>query len=143
MRKRMREVWILAALAAVGSAQESPELFQRVCGTCHKAERAVSTRRTRQQWEEMIDVMVAKGMKASDEDLTKVLDYLVGQYGRVNVNRAQAGEIVEVLRLTAKEAEAIVKYRKDTASFEEFDDLGKVPGVDLKKLETRREAISF
>jgi len=143
MRTRIGRVWILAALAAAGSAQEYPELFQRVCGTCHKADRAVSTRRTRQQWEEMIDLMVAKGMKASDEDLTKVLDFLVGQYGRVNMNRAQAAEIVEVLGLTAKEAEAIVKYRKETARFEEFDDLGKVPGVDLKKLEKRREAISF
>ena len=53
------------------------------------------------------------------------------------------GEIAEVLGLTAKEAEAIVKYRKDTARFEEFDDLGKVSGVDLKKLEKSREAISF
>jgi competence ComEA-like helix-hairpin-helix protein len=59
------------------------------------------------------------------------------------VNTAAAGDIAEVLGLTAKEAEAIVKYRKDAARFEEFDDLGKVPGVDLKKLEKRREAISF
>jgi len=139
----MRRVWILVALAAAGGAQESPALFQRVCGTCHKPERAVSTRRTRQQWEETIDLMVEKGMKSSDEELTKVLDYLVGQYGRVNVNTAAAGDIAEVLGLTAKEAEAIVKYRKDAARFEEFDDLGKVPGVDLKKLEKRREAISF
>src|SRR5712692_3218595 len=143
MRARMRRVWILVALAAAGSAQEPPALFQRVCGTCHKPERAVSTRRTRQEWEETIDLMVEKGMKSSDEELTKVLDYLVGQYGRVNVNTAAAGDIAEVLGLTAKEAEAIVKYRKDAARFEEFDDLGKVPGVDLKKLEKRREAISF
>ena len=139
----MRAVTILVALAAAGGAQELPSLFQRVCGTCHKPERAVSTRRTRQQWEETIDLMVEKGMKSSDEELTKVLDYLVGQYGRVNVNTAAAGDIAEVLGLTAKEAEAIVKYRKDKARFEEFDDLGKVPGVDLKKLEKRREAISF
>jgi len=133
----------MAALGVACGAQEYPELFLRVCGTCHKADRAVSTRRTRQQWEENIELMISKGMKASDEDLTKVLDYLVGQYGRVNVNRAQPGEIVEVLGVTAKEAEAIVKYRKETARFEEFDDLGKVPGVDLKKLEKRRESISF
>ena len=133
----------MAALAAGCSAQEYPELFVRVCGTCHKADRAVSTRRTRQQWEENIDLMVTKGMKASDEDLTKVLDYLVSQYGKVNLNRAQPAEIVEVLGLTTKEAEAIVKHRKETARFEEFDDLGKVPGLDLKKLEKRRESISF
>lgn len=143
MRTRMRGFWILAALAAAGSAQEYPELFQRICGTCHKADRAVATRRTRQQWEEMIELMVAKGMKGSDEDFNKVLEYLVSQYGRVNVNRAQAAEIAEILGLTVKEAEAIVKYRKETARFEEFDDLVKVPGIDLKKLEKRREAISF
>jgi cytochrome c oxidase cbb3-type subunit 3 len=84
----MRRLCIFLAMAAAGGAQESSQLFQRMCGTCHKPELAVSTRRTREQWQETIDSMVAKGMKGSDKDLNSVLDYLVAQYGRVS---AQTG----------------------------------------------------
>jgi DNA uptake protein ComE-like DNA-binding protein len=36
-----------------------------------------------------------------------------------------------------------VKYRKEHGRFEDFEALGKVPGVDSKKLEKSREAIGF
>jgi competence ComEA-like helix-hairpin-helix protein len=140
----MRGVWIsFALLATAAGAQEPKQVFEKVCGSCHKPETALSARRSREQWQETVDAMAAKGLKGTDEELTVVLDYLVGQYGRVNVNRATAGEISEILGLSAKEAEAIVKYRKDNGRFEDFDMLGKVAGVDLTKLEKNREAISF
>ena len=140
----MRGIWIsFAWLAVAAGAQEPKDVFQKVCGSCHKPESALSTRRSKEQWQETVDAMVAKGAKGTDEEFTIVLDYLVGQYGRVNVNRATGGEISEILGLSAQEGEAIVKYRKDKGRFEEFDDLGKVPGVDAKKLEKSREAISF
>ena len=140
--------WLGLAAAVAGSAQEasagkSKEVFQRVCSACHKPETNVSARRTREQWLETIEKMVAKGLKATDEELNTVLDYLVGQYGRVNVNRAAAADIAEVLGVSAKEAALIVKYRRDKGRFEDFEALGKVPDLDLKKLEKGREAISF
>jgi len=64
-------------------------------------------------------------------------------YGKVNVNTAPAGEIAQILGLSQKEADAIVKFRKDHGKFEDFDALGKVPGVDPKKLEKSREAIAY
>ena len=148
---RTRRVWLtllFLALAVAGSAQEASggrpkEMFQKVCASCHKPESVVSTRRTREQWLDTLEKMISKGLKATDEDLNAVLDYLVGQYGRVNVNRATADDIAEVLGLSPKEAEVIVKYRKDNGKFEDFDALSKVPGVDLKQLEKSREAVSF
>jgi competence protein ComEA len=88
--------------------------------------------------------MISKqGAKIGDEEFGPILDYLVAAYGKVNVNKATAEEIVEVVGVSLKEAEAIVKYRKDNGGFEDFDALGKVPGVDRNKLEKSREAIVF
>jgi competence ComEA-like helix-hairpin-helix protein len=147
----MRGIWISMALLAGAVAvrpqeatpERSKEVFSKVCGTCHAPEMALSTRRSQEQWQELVDLMVSKGLKAGDEDLTTALNYLVRQYGRVNVNRARAEEIAEVLGLSAKEAEAIVKQRKDSGRFEDFDELAKTPGLDPQKLEKSREAVAF
>ncbi len=147
-RSKLRLIGLVAAVALSLAAQETPaarskEVFLKLCGACHKPEMAVAVRRTTEQWQESIEKMLSKGLKASDEDLNAVLDYLVQQYGRVNVNRASAAEIAEVLGIPAKEAAAIVKFRRDNGRFEDFDALSKVPNLDLKKLEKSREAISF
>ena len=147
----MRGIWIPIVLLAEavsvwpqeGSPEKSKEVFSKVCGSCHAPELAFSTRRSKEQWQELVDLMVSKGLKASDEDLTTAMSYLIRQHGRVNVNRARAEEIAEVLGLTAKEAEVIVKQRKDGGKFEDFEALAKTPGVDLQKLEKSREAIAF
>lgn len=144
-------VWLTLlglAAAVAGSAQEASagkakEVFQKVCSSCHKPETGVATRRTREQWQETIEKMLAKGLKASDDDLNTIFDYLVAEYGKVNVNRATASELAEVLGLPAKEAERIVRYRRDKGKFEDFEALGKVPDIDVKRLEKSREAISF
>jgi competence ComEA-like helix-hairpin-helix protein len=83
--------------------------------------------------------MISKqGAKIGDEEFGAILDYLVAAYGKVNINKATTDEIVEVVGVSLKEAEAIVKYRKDNGGFEDFDALGKVPGVDRKKLDKSR-----
>ena len=134
------------ARGAQAQPQEGPparEVLQKVCGTCHALERVTASRRSRAQWEETMDKMISLGAKGTDEELATILTYLVRQYGRVNVNTATAGEIEEVVGLSAKEAEVIVKYRQDKGKFEDFEALSKVPGIDLEKLEKSRNAISF
>ncbi len=80
-------VRLLAAvsLAAVaGRAQDiggSKATFNKVCGVCHTPESALSTRRTKAQWEESIDKMVQLGAKATDDEFAAILNYLVSQYG--------------------------------------------------------------
>jgi competence ComEA-like helix-hairpin-helix protein len=119
-------------------------VFANVCGKCHPKERAVVTRRTRSQWEEVITTMITtRNAQISDEDFDTVLGYLSREYGRVNVNRAPAPDIVEVLHVPEKVGETIVQYRKEHGPFQDFDGLAKVPGVDREKLESRREAILF
>jgi competence ComEA-like helix-hairpin-helix protein len=136
---------ILATGAEVQSAPSPPvkESLQRVCVTCHALEQITSSRRSRSQWEDLINRMIERGAKGTDEEFTVVFDYLVGQYGRVNVNTATADEMAQVLGLPAKEAESIVTHRQTNGKFDGFDALMKVPDVDREKLERSRDAISF
>ena len=125
-------------------AKPSKVMFEKTCSACHTAESVASARRTREQWQEVMDEMVSQqGAKIGDEEYSPILEYLVAAFGKVNVNTAPADEIAQITGLSQKDAEAIVKFRKDNGKFEDFDGLGKVPGVDLKKLESKRDAIAY
>jgi competence ComEA-like helix-hairpin-helix protein len=123
---------------------KSQQVFATVCGRCHPLERVTAARRSRSQWEEVISTMIsARNAQVSDEEFDIVLNYLVKAHGRVDVNRAAAADLEEVLEVPEKVAAAIVAYRKEHGRFEDFDALAKVPGVDREQLEKKRDAISF
>lgn len=117
--------------------------FRRVCSSCHDADRILSTRRTRTQWEEVIEKMIDRGAEGTSDDFTTAEEYLLRVSGRVNVNRAASKDMVIVLGITQKDADAIAEYRKANGEFTDFDALSKVPGIDLEKLKQGRDAISF
>jgi competence ComEA-like helix-hairpin-helix protein len=120
------------------------ESFTRNCVKCHPVDRIAGSRRTRTQWEEVMTTMTtARGAVISDEDWDVIQTYLVKHYGRVNVNRATADDLAEVLGVTPETANAIVAYRKQNGEFVDYDAFAKVPGLDLEKLEKLRDAISF
>lgn len=120
------------------------QVFTNVCVKCHPRERVTAMRRTRAQWEEVITTMITtRGAQISDEDFDTVLGYLTRAYGRVNVNRAPAADMVEVLEIPEAVASAIVSYRREHGPFEDFDALAKVPKIDREKLEKKRDAITF
>lgn len=118
-------------------------MFTRTCVKCHTPDRIIGERRTRAQWEEELDKMVAKGATATDDDFDTVLDYLLRHYGRANVNKAPAADLVLVLQITGKDADAIVSYRAAHGRFEDFDALAAVPGIDKDRLGQVRDAIEF
>jgi competence protein ComEA len=136
-------------VAGVASAQDpappfpQSDAFLRVCSSCHDAERILSNRRTRTQWQEVIEKMIERGAEGTDADFTAVEEYLVRHFGRVNINKALPRDIAAVLDLTAKEAETIVEFRKANGDFADFDSLCKVPGIDAEKLKKARDGISF
>jgi competence ComEA-like helix-hairpin-helix protein len=141
-------VGIAAALATIGAeAQDQDDqpaaAFRRVCSSCHDAERILQTRRTRTQWEEVIEKMIDRGAEGTSDDFTTAEEYLLRVSGRVNVNRATTKDMVTVIGLTQKDADAIAEYRKANGEFKDFDALAKVPGIDLEKLKQGRDAISF
>src|SRR5690242_18314392 len=62
--------------------------FQKVCGVCHTPQSVLGTRRTRAQWQEIIDKMAGLGAKATDEEFASILNYLSAQYGPDSANEA-------------------------------------------------------
>jgi quinoprotein glucose dehydrogenase len=54
---------------------------QRICGECHAFEVATRTRHNRKQWEALIESMIARGARVSDEDFDVIADYLSTHFG--------------------------------------------------------------
>ena len=118
-------------------------LFTRVCTECHPTDRILASRRTRTQWGEVMEEMIAQGAKMDDEEYGDILAWLVARHGRVYVNVAPEDEMVEVLGLTEADAEKIVAYRKEHGKFADFDALLKVPAVSTPALTAAKAAIAF
>jgi competence protein ComEA len=155
--KRSVHAWCLVAAASVltavsivaasgqqdASKDAGAETFTAVCSKCHTPERILAARRTRTQWEEILDKMTKLGAQVTDDNYDTLMDYLLRRYGMININRGESKEIALVVNLPAADADAIVKYRADHGPFADFDAVAKVPGIDVKKLEANRAAISF
>ncbi len=54
---------------------------QRTCGECHSFEVVTRTRHTRKQWEALIETMISKGARVSDDDFDAIADYLATHFG--------------------------------------------------------------
>jgi competence protein ComEA len=90
--------------------------------------------------------MIEKGAEGTDAEIQVVVDYLVKYFGRdskLNVNKATVKDLETALKLSPKEAEAIVQYREKNGSFREWGDLVRVPDLDGKKLEAKKAEIGF
>jgi competence protein ComEA len=152
-------VFVLAAAAAtdalqgpqvlVPSAEGMPDgpgkdVTVKACGTCHETRRAASVRLTREGWAAVIDGMTKRGARISDEEFPIVLDYLsthfLGEAPQpLNVNTAAQIDLESAGGLLRREAAAVIQYREKHGRFKTLDDLKKVPGLDFKKIESRRD----
>jgi competence protein ComEA len=118
----------------------------RMCGVCHEARRAASVRLTVDGWAAVIESMMKRGAKGSEADVAMVLDYLsthfLGEASQpVNVNTAPQIDLELVAGLLRSEARAVVEYREKNGPFKTLDDMKKVPGLDFKKIDTKRDFI--
>jgi competence ComEA-like helix-hairpin-helix protein len=134
-----------AGVRQEADSQEAPErvLYVRVCAECHGLEQIESLRRTENEWRGTIYQMIDDGAEATDAEYQTILDFLVSNYGAVAVNRAPADDLVTVLAISKEDGDAIVAYRTTHGDFEDFDELTKVPGIDVDKLEERRASLRF
>lgn len=151
---------VVLAAALVAAAGQQPQLLVpsgeglpdgagkdvtvKACGTCHEARRAASVRLTREGWAAVIDSMIKRGAKVSDEEFPVVLDYLstyfLGEAAQpLNINTAQQIDLESAGGLLRREAAAVIQYREKHGRFKSVDDLKKVPGLDFKKIESRRD----
>jgi competence protein ComEA len=92
--------------------------------------------------------MIAMGTKGTDQQFAAVLDYLVRHYPAdevppLEINKATAIQMESRLSLKRSQAAAVIAYRKANGDFKSIDDLKKVPGIDVGKIEAKKDQIRF
>jgi competence protein ComEA len=137
-----------APMAAQGQLPDAPgkDVTVRVCSQCHEPQRAASVRLTREAWEAVLEKMIGLGMRASDDELKQILEYLSenlkGEAPKpINMNSATSVELESVAALLRKEAAAWIAYRNKNGPCKTLDDFKKVPGVPFKKIDERRDRL--
>ena len=79
----------------------------------------------------------------------QVVDYLATHFSKtspvikINVNKATAKDLQAALRLTDKQAAAIVHQREEKGDFKSIEELEKVPGIDAAKIESSKNRLAF
>lgn len=124
------------------------DTFVRVCSKCHSPNNVMANGQNQQGWENTITKMVGFGATGTDDEFSEILDYLVKNFPqqseiKVNVNKASASELETGLALSTKEAEGVISYRDKNGDFKSLDDLKKVPLLDAKKLDARKNRLAF
>ena len=147
-----RAAALLLLLAGIARAQlpdgAGKAETEKVCSQCHELARSISLRQDRAGWEGTVDKMVALGAKASDTELQRIVDYLAVHYAgepvpRIHVNKARAIELESGLSLRRSEAAAIIDYRSKNGPFKSIEELKKVPGIDGRKIEAKKDRLTF
>jgi competence protein ComEA len=121
---------------------------QKLCSQCHDLDKSVSINQDRAAWRRTVEKMLAFGAKATDREFDAVLDYLATNFPadevpKINVNKAAAIEFESGLSLRRSQAAAIIRYREKNGPFKSIEDLKKVPGVDVEKIEAKKDRLIF
>ena len=152
--RRFQTFGMALVLAAPATAAGLPagagrELLIRACRGCHKAEEFAAYRHSRDEYRLIVYRMGERGAPASAKELDGIADYLATNFpkvedpSKINVNHASAKELERGLNLTAKEAEAIVRYRERYGDLRAIGDLFMIYGVDGRKIQAAKDKISF
>ena len=133
---------------AQGAAVPGRAEALRICVQCHEYERSVAPRQDRAGWQATMDKMVALGAIGTQKEFDAIVDYLAKTYPgeevpKIKVNEARAIELESGLSLPRSQAAAIIEYRTKHGDFKTIEDLKKVPGVDVAKIEARKDRLVF
>lgn len=118
----------------------------KVCLNCHGAGNFRQLRLNKDGWSDKVADMVDKGAEATDAETAAVIDYLARNFGpdsKLNVNTAPFQELKAVLKLSAKETQALVDYRQQNGAFKAAAEMEKIPGVPADKIEAQRDKLVF
>jgi len=140
---------LILSLATAGAQEMLPdgpgkETLKRVCSSCHDPENVVGMAKNREDWGALVAEMASDGAQGTVAEFNEIVDYLTAYFPKtVNVNKATAKDLEAGLLLSSKEAAAMVDYRGQNGNFKSIDDLAKVPGLDVKKIEARKDRLMF
>ena len=121
---------------------------ERLCQGCHDISQSVSLRQDRNGWSATLIKMVGFGVKATDEELHSLVEYLAkhypaGELPPLDVNKARAIQLESRLSLKRSEAAAILRHRDEHGPFKSLQDLLAVPGIDTTKIESKQDRLVF
>jgi competence protein ComEA len=119
------------------------EKMVKLCVGCHEIDLVVARRHTRDEWDGVMEDMIARGANGTAEELALVAEYLSKNLGKVNVNSASTKELQEGLKIAERDAQAIVSWREEHGKFKNFEEVRKVPGLDAAKIAGKRGWMSF
>jgi len=151
MRLVLYTFWL--ALLAVKAGAQLPDgpgktETQRICAQCHELARSISLRQDRAGWQATMAKMAGLGAKGTDQEFQEVVEYLTKNFPaeeipKINVNSAAAIDLESGLSLRRSHAAAIIEYRTKNGLFKSIEDLKKVPGVDVSKIEAKKDRLVF
>lgn len=125
------------------------ETTQKLCGSCHGAELLIGRQESREAWGAIVEDMIQRGATGNEAELYDVVDYLAVNFSKtspvvkININKATAKDLEGALRLPTKQAAAIVQQRDQNGDFKSIEELEKVPGVDVAKIQASKKRLTF
>ena len=115
-----------------------------MCNRCHDGARITAMRRTKTEWEEVLDQDDRAWARPAAKRTSRPSSATCGgTTARSTSTRRRADEITTSLGLSTKDADAIVAYRKANGPFQDFEAVKKVPDIDVKTLEEHKDAVAF
>jgi len=139
----------LPSLHAQSALPDAPgrDVTVRLCGNCHPPETVASQRLSSEGWRDLIKRMVAVGAEGTPQELESVFQYLsthfpVETQPTLNLNTATSVELESVAGLLRKESAALIAHREKNGPCKQLEDLKKVPGLDYRKIEARKEHLT-
>jgi competence protein ComEA len=134
---------MLAAMPPLAQ-EDGQALLERSCTKCHSLTATMAQHNSRERWSEVVDAMAARGAEVTDEEIDKIIDYLVKVRGpKVKVNKATAGELAGALAVPDSVAAAVVEYREKHGAFKSLDDLKKAPALAGKDVDSKKDGLDF
>jgi competence protein ComEA len=99
---------------------------------------------TKAEWQDKVLEMLQEDTDVTQSEKDRIVEYLAKNFfKKVDVNHAPSKDLAAALEISAKDADAIVRYREERGNFKTLDDLRKVPGLDMAKIEAKKERLEY
>src|SRR5260370_38393926 len=121
---------VIASAVAQSNEQLLPtgpqrEKMVKLCVGCHEIDLVVARRHTREEWDGVVEDMIARGTKGTQAELSLVAEYLSRHLSKVNVNAATARELEDGLKIPERDAQAIIAWREQHGKLKNFEKVAR------------------
>ena len=125
------------------------EYVNKICLQCHQPSQLLNQHRTEADWKKTVARMATKGVPGTTEQFDAIAVYMAQNFGKaedktkLNINKANAEDLVNGIGLTPEEAKALIAFREKHGEFHEWGDMLVIYGVDGLKIEAAKDKMTF